>query len=173
MRRFRQHRELLEDSLQTTFAFESINALEAHIRSICAANGEPVGAITDVFYGVPGTPGDDNRIGWKNVHIVIRNGVPFGWMEGPLSDEWELPSDEKQAQPGQVSADESVTSDELASRMHAAISGLPEDKVASFHARFLAYLEAGLGDDLRSLGDAEFGHCDAQALSAAWKARRP
>lgn len=173
MRRFRQHRELLEDSLETTFTFESIAGLEAHIRAVCAANGEPVGVVTAELYARPGESGDDARIGWKSVHLVIRNGVPFGWMEGPLADEWELPRDEQQVPPEQVPADESVTSDELVSRMQAAISGLPVDKVASFHARFLAYLEAGLADELLAAGDVEFGHCDAQALGAAWKARRP
>ncbi len=62
--------------------------------------------------------------------------------------------------------------EELVGKMQTAISGLPADKVASFHARFLAYLDAGLGGDLRAAGDIEFGHGDAQALSRVWLARR-
>ncbi|MFA7308180.1 MAG: hypothetical protein WC026_16080 [Hyphomicrobium sp.] len=64
-------------------------------------------------------------------------------------------------------------SEELISRMQVAISGLPTDKLASFHARFIAYLEAGLCDDLRVLGDVEFGDCDARALQVIWRERRP
>ena len=63
-------------------------------------------------------------------------------------------------------------SEDLAVKMQAAISGLPVDKVASFHARFLAYLEAGLGDEILSAGDAEFGNCDAMALQIVWRERR-
>ncbi|MBS4019530.1 MAG: hypothetical protein KGZ68_14985 [Dechloromonas sp.] len=63
--------------------------------------------------------------------------------------------------------------DDLVVKMQTAISGLPVDKVASFHARFLAYLEAGLVDDLRALSDVEFGDCDAMALQVVWRERRP
>lgn len=59
----------------------------------------------------------------------------------------------------------------LVTRMQQVISGLPVDKVASFHARFLAYLDAGLGDELRALGDVEFGDCDAMALQIVWRER--
>jgi len=64
-------------------------------------------------------------------------------------------------------------SEDLVAKMQMAISGLPADKVASFHARFLAYLEAGLGEDLRAAGDVEFGDCDAMALHVVWRERRP
>lgn len=63
--------------------------------------------------------------------------------------------------------------EDLVAKMQAAIAGLPVDKVASFHARFLAYLEAGLGEDLRAAGDVEFGDCDAMALQVVWRERRP
>jgi hypothetical protein len=63
--------------------------------------------------------------------------------------------------------------EDLVSRMQKAILGLPVDKIASFHARFLAYLDAGLGEDLRALGDVEFGDCDAMALQVVWRERRP
>ena len=62
--------------------------------------------------------------------------------------------------------------EDLVAKMQTAISGLPVDKVASFHARFLAYLEAGLGDELRATGDVEFGDCDAMALQVVWRERR-
>jgi len=63
--------------------------------------------------------------------------------------------------------------EDLITKMQTAIAGLPTEKVASFHARFLAYLDAGLGDDLRALGDVEFGDCDAMALQVVWRERRP
>jgi len=62
--------------------------------------------------------------------------------------------------------------DELITKMADAITDFPMEKIGSFHARFLAYLEAGLADDLRAAGDVEFGHCDAQALNRVWTARR-
>lgn len=60
--------------------------------------------------------------------------------------------------------------EELITKMVAAISNLTREKMASFHARFLAYLDAELADDLRAEGDVEFGHCDAMALQCAWRA---
>jgi hypothetical protein len=63
-------------------------------------------------------------------------------------------------------------SDDLVSKMQTALAGMPVDKVASFHARFLAYLDAGLGDELRAAGDVEFGDCDAMALQVVWRERR-
>jgi hypothetical protein len=66
-----------------------------------------------------------------------------------------------------------MMTEDLVAKMQAAIAALPVDKVASFHARFLAYIEAGLGEDLRAAGDAEFGDCDAMALQVVWRERRP
>jgi hypothetical protein len=63
-------------------------------------------------------------------------------------------------------------SEDLVSKMQKVVRGLPVDKIASFHAHFLAYLDAGLGDDLRALGDVEFGDCDAMALQVVWRERR-
>ncbi len=63
--------------------------------------------------------------------------------------------------------------EELIAKMQVAIVDLPVEKVANFHARFLAYLEAGIGDDLRAAGDIEFGNYDAAALGRVWQARRP
>ncbi len=88
MRRFREHRALLEEALETTFTFRSIAALETHIRKIGAPNHEPIATITAEFCGGRSDSGNDARIGWKNVHLVMVNGVPFGWMEGPWSDWW-------------------------------------------------------------------------------------
>jgi hypothetical protein len=64
-------------------------------------------------------------------------------------------------------------SEDFVSKMQEAVRGLPVDKIASFHARFIAYLNAGLGDDLRAIGDVEFGDCDAMALQVVWRERRP
>ncbi|CCJ07110.1 Hypothetical protein BN69_1659 [Methylocystis sp. SC2] len=88
MRRFREHRGSLDEALETTFAFKTIAGLEAHIRRLGAHNHEPIVTIAVEFYGRPGGSGDDARIGWKNVHLVYVNGVPFGWMEGPWTDAW-------------------------------------------------------------------------------------
>lgn len=66
-----------------------------------------------------------------------------------------------------------MTNEDMVAKMQKAIAGLPGDKVASFHARFLAYFEAGLGEDLRAAGDVEFGDCDAIALQIVWRDRRP
>ncbi|MFO1126383.1 MAG: hypothetical protein U1E25_14640 [Methylocystis sp.] len=63
--------------------------------------------------------------------------------------------------------------EELIAKMQTAIAELPVDKVASFHARFLAYLSAGLADELIAESDIEFGNCDAMALQRAWRDRRP
>jgi hypothetical protein len=57
--------------------------------------------------------------------------------------------------------------EELIEKMRATIADLAPEKMASFHARFLAYLDAGLGDELREAGWIEFGHCDAMALNRA------
>lgn len=62
--------------------------------------------------------------------------------------------------------------EELVEKMQTAISGLPADKVASFHARFLAYLAADLVDDLRAVGDVSFCDYDAMALSAKMNVTR-
>lgn len=62
--------------------------------------------------------------------------------------------------------------EELIAKMQTAITDLPIDLVGSFHARFIAYLAAGLSDELSAEGHVEFGHCDAIALQGAWRSRQ-
>jgi hypothetical protein len=62
--------------------------------------------------------------------------------------------------------------EELITKMANAITDFPMEKLASFHGRFLAYLSAGLSEDLQASDWVAFSDCDAQALNRVWTARR-
>jgi hypothetical protein len=62
--------------------------------------------------------------------------------------------------------------EELITKMADAITDFPTEKLASFHGRFLAYLGAGLSEELGALDWVGFADCDAQALNRVWMARR-
>lgn len=82
MRRFREHRGGLEESLETTFQFETEADLLAHIAKILERSNRRLGRVeTDA-----GPGHRDPRIGWNDVRLVLVNGTPFGWVEGELSD---------------------------------------------------------------------------------------
>ena len=71
--RFRPHRGGLAEALEEVVEVKGRAGLTAHLRTCGHA-----GAIRITPYG-----GDDDRIGWKNVHIVVLEGMgPVGFCEG-------------------------------------------------------------------------------------------
>lgn len=78
--RFRSHRGGLGESLATTVDVADVKALAEHIRTTLPAwgFGKDVSNLEIEPYG-----GDDDRIGWKDVHIVTIDGWGVvGFCEG-------------------------------------------------------------------------------------------
>lgn len=78
--RFREHRGLLCDSLETTIEIADRAALLAKVNGMLFPSERP---IEDHQLLVEPHGGDDTRIGWKDVHIVYARGRGvFGFIEG-------------------------------------------------------------------------------------------
>lgn len=77
---FREHRGGLDDSMKTIIVFHTRTELSRHLVHLFP-HLMTSGAIIEARpYG-----GDDDRIGWKDVHILIANpGGPVGFIDGPL-----------------------------------------------------------------------------------------
>lgn len=81
MTRFREHRGGLAESMLTAREISSRSELVAHMRAELSRYGF---AFADNAVRIEPYGGDDERIGWKDVHIVIVEGYgPFGFIEGP------------------------------------------------------------------------------------------
>ncbi|MDP2618619.1 MAG: hypothetical protein Q8P46_00340 [Hyphomicrobiales bacterium] len=66
--KFREHRGHLSDSLATQREFQDREEVTRHVIDLLKAQGTgevPAGLVSFTPYG-----GDDQRIGWKDVHIV-------------------------------------------------------------------------------------------------------
>ena len=80
--RFRPHRGSLVKAMEEVVEVKGLAGLIDYLRKEHPAFGKPFDqtAITVEPYG-----GDDERIGWKNVHIVVMKDYgPIGFCEGPL-----------------------------------------------------------------------------------------
>jgi hypothetical protein len=75
--RFREHRGGLGASLATTTEIADKAAIVRHIHEVFLWPRVAVDDITFTPYG-----GDDERIGWKDVHAVLLNGHIIGFVEG-------------------------------------------------------------------------------------------
>lgn len=78
--KFREHRELLVDSMKTVVEIQNTTDLKPYAIQL----SPKVHRIEVKPYG-----GDDDRIGWKDVHIVVgyyRDGTHWvlGFTEGPV-----------------------------------------------------------------------------------------
>lgn len=79
--KFRMHREYLTDSMKTATEVDGRAGLLTHIRNEFADIGP---SFQDNQLWIKPYGGDDKRIGWKDVHIVIIEGYgPVGFCEGP------------------------------------------------------------------------------------------
>lgn len=77
MIRYRDHRGSLIDSLITACELADVAALAAHISKDMPGKAIVAAELTFVPYG-----GDDDRCGWRNVHIVCARRRVFGFCEG-------------------------------------------------------------------------------------------
>lgn len=80
MTRFREHRGHLEDSLATETTIESRAQLLAYANKILNPYGITV---DDSMLRVMPYYGDEERTGWRDLHIVAIDGYgAFGFIEG-------------------------------------------------------------------------------------------
>lgn len=78
--RFREHRGNLADSMKTTRSFATVDDLLTHLVINSPHPIRDVSKIIAKSYG-----GDDDRIGWRDVHLVLSDlGQPLGFVEGPI-----------------------------------------------------------------------------------------
>jgi hypothetical protein len=77
---FREHRGGLAESMATAFEFHTLEQLLRHIGAVRPDIVVSGSIVTAKPYG-----GDDDCIGWKNVHIVTADkGGVIGFIDGPL-----------------------------------------------------------------------------------------
>lgn len=81
--RYRPHKRSLEESMKTVATFKNLAALIFYMREV---ELKPYGFhFNDSQVRIAPYYGDDDRIGWKDVHIVTIDGYGvMGFVEGPL-----------------------------------------------------------------------------------------
>lgn len=78
--KFREHRGGLGDSLATMIEFDTRTDLMRHLQDI-----RPDVFISGATLEAKPYGGDDNRIGWKDVHILVADkGGVIGFIDGPM-----------------------------------------------------------------------------------------
>lgn len=82
MTKFREHRGLLHDSLNTTVDIKTITELASHLNRLNQECGAP--EIKDDIEIEKYGSGIDERCGW-DTHIVTVGGCARGFTDGPLS----------------------------------------------------------------------------------------
>jgi hypothetical protein len=75
--KFREHRGGLTESLDTTVEVAGMADILKRVQLIHGWNHILLEDLAAEPYG-----GDDDRIGWKDVHIITVNGAAFGFTEG-------------------------------------------------------------------------------------------
>lgn len=75
--RFREHRGGLDESLATMVEVNNLAGLLDHIHSVFLWPH-----VTDADLSFEPYGGDDDRIGWKDVHAVLLKGSIIGFVEG-------------------------------------------------------------------------------------------
>jgi hypothetical protein len=71
--KYRPHRGWLADAMKEAVEVDGLAGLLAHLDAAPER-------LTVKRYGC-----DDERIGWTDVHLVLLDGVPVGWCEGPAA----------------------------------------------------------------------------------------
>lgn len=83
--KYRPHKGLVWDSLAEMVEVDGRAGLIAHLRHELR-NWPTMDGFTDDQVGVTPNGGDDDRIGWKDVHIVTIDGYGvMGFCEGPAT----------------------------------------------------------------------------------------
>ena len=78
--KFREHRGGLGESLATMIEFQTRTELARHLNKI-----RPDLLISGAILEAKPYAGDDNRIGWKDVHILVSDkGSVIGFIDGPM-----------------------------------------------------------------------------------------
>lgn len=78
--KFREHRGMLADSMETAVEVDGLEGLLRHLKARFA----DAPYMCDYHLKAEPYGGDDDRIGWKNVHIVMDGNGVVGFTDGPL-----------------------------------------------------------------------------------------
>lgn len=82
--KIRSHRGGLAESMET---LAEIEPTEAAVRAYLKAGGAWGYTSRSTLEVKPYGTGPDTRIGWDSVYIVLVNGLPYGFTDGPIEDQ--------------------------------------------------------------------------------------